>query len=232
LGNVSRRSGRNRFPDHRLGPFGYLPTNPEQLKDELGKRGLHLTGGTVGTATHRGAEAFEHSRRDAFAVCELLAAIDVHYLVALPEMCTDLHSGALNQPAELTAPQWGDLVDGHSKLGRLVSDEFDVQLGFHPHVDTHVDTQHFIDKSLQDTDPDAVTLCLDTGHVEYCSGDNREIAILTGSATSSSSKSTRPSPRRPAPSESASMRRYSEEPWWNHRWGRRPCSPCSTTSPR
>ena len=108
-------------------------------------------------------------------MCELLAAIDVHYLVALPEMCTDLHSGALNQPAELTAPQWGDLVDGHSKLGRLVKYQFDVQLGFHPHVDTHVDTQHFIDKFLQDTDPDAVTLCLDTGHVEYCSGDNREI---------------------------------------------------------
>jgi inosose dehydratase len=50
-----------------------------------------------------------------------------------------------------------------------------VCLGFHPHVDTHVDTQRFIDKFLDDTDPEFVSLCLDTGHVEYCSGDNREI---------------------------------------------------------
>ena len=37
-----------------LGPFGYLPTNPEQLRDELGRRGLTLTGATAGTALHRG----------------------------------------------------------------------------------------------------------------------------------------------------------------------------------
>ena len=166
------------FRTIELGPFGYLPTNPEQLKDELGRRGLSLTGGTVGTATHRGPAAFEQSRRDAFAVCELLAAMNVHHLVALPEMYTDLHTGALIQPAELTAEQWRDLVDGQSGLGRLVQQHFDVQLGFHPHVDTHVDTQLFVDKFLDDTDPDAVSLCLDTGHVEYCSGDNREIISL------------------------------------------------------
>ena len=45
------------FRTIELGPFGYLPTHPEQLKDEVGKRGLTLTGGTVGTATHRGADA-------------------------------------------------------------------------------------------------------------------------------------------------------------------------------
>jgi inosose dehydratase len=163
------------FRTIELGPFGYLPTEPERLKDELGKRGLTLTGGTVGTATHRGADAFEQSRRDAFEVCELLAAMDVHHLVVLPEMYTDLHTGELTQPADLTARQWSDLVDGQSRLGRLVKDEFDVQLGFHPHVDAHVDTQASIDRFLQDTDPDTVSLCLDTGHIEYCSGDNRDI---------------------------------------------------------
>jgi inosose dehydratase len=163
------------FRTIELGPFGYLPTHPEQLKDELGKRGLSLTAGTVGTATHRGADAFEKSRRDAFEVCELLAAMDVHHLVVLPEMYTDLHTGALNQSADLTAEQWRDLVEGQSQLGRLVREEFDVRLGFHPHVDAHVDTQESIHKFLADTDPETVSLCLDTGHVEYCSGDNREV---------------------------------------------------------
>ena len=163
------------FRTIELGPFGYLPTEPERLKDELGKRGLSLTGGTVGTATHRGGDAFEQSCRDAFEICELLTAMDVHYLVALPEMYTDLHTGVLNQPVDLSAGQWGDLVDGLSELGRLTLSEYGVAVGFHPHVDTHVDTAHFVDKFLADTDPGAVSLCLDTGHIEYCSGDNREI---------------------------------------------------------
>ena len=40
-----------------LGPFGYLPTNPEQLRDELGRRNLILTGATAGTHLHRGGDA-------------------------------------------------------------------------------------------------------------------------------------------------------------------------------
>jgi inosose dehydratase len=163
------------FSTIELGPFGYLPTNPGQLQDELGQRGLTLTAGTVGTATHRGPDAFETSRRDAFEVCELLAAMDVHHLVVLPEMYTDLQTGELNQPADLTAEQWRDLIDGQNRLGRMIQEDFDVQLGFHPHVDTHVETQRFIDTFLADTDPEVVSLCLDTGHIEYCAGDNREI---------------------------------------------------------
>jgi inosose dehydratase len=163
------------FRTIELGPFGYLPTNPEQLTDELGRRGLSLTAGTVGAATHRGEDAFEASRRDAFEVCELLAAMDVEHLVVLPEMFTDLQTGELNQPADLTAERWRDLVAGQNRLGRMVKEQFDIQLGFHPHVDSHIETQQFIDTFLQDTDPSAVALCLDTGHVEYCAGDNREI---------------------------------------------------------
>ena len=46
---------------------------------------------------------------------------------------------------------------------------------FHPHADTHVDTQERIARFLNDTDPELVNLCLDTGHVSYCDGDNIEI---------------------------------------------------------
>ncbi len=47
-----------------------------------------------------------------------------------------------------------------------------MKLVFHPHADTHVDTQVRIERFLSDTDPDLVNLCLDTGHVSYCDGDN------------------------------------------------------------
>ena len=50
-----------------------------------------------------------------------------------------------------------------------------MKLVFHPHADTHVDTQDRIERFLADTNPDVVNLCLDTGHVSYCDGDNLEI---------------------------------------------------------
>ena len=64
---------------------------------------------------------------------------------------------------------------------------------FHPHADTHVDTQDRIERFLTDTDPQYVNLCLDTGHVSYCGGDN--VAIIERFpdriTTCTSSRSTR-----------------------------------------
>jgi inosose dehydratase len=60
-------------------------------------------------------------------------------------------------------------------LARYLFQEFGIHLVFHPHVDTHVDTQERIERFLSDTDPELVNLCLDTGHVSYCDGDNVQI---------------------------------------------------------
>ncbi len=40
---------------------------------------------------------------------------------------------------------------------------------------THVDTQERVERFLSDTDPSLVNLCLDTGHISYCDGNNIEI---------------------------------------------------------
>jgi inosose dehydratase len=94
--------------------------------------------------------------------------------VLLPEGYTEL-DGSLNQPRELTPEQWSDLTTGMDALARTLHDEFDVELVFHPHADSHVDTQPRVERFLTDTDPAHVQLCLDTGHIAYCGGDNLEI---------------------------------------------------------
>src|SRR5699024_12137043 len=40
-----------------LGPYGYLPTDPNQLREELGSRGRKLSGGTVGAGVTEAAGA-------------------------------------------------------------------------------------------------------------------------------------------------------------------------------
>ncbi|GAA4543101.1 sugar phosphate isomerase/epimerase [Pseudonocardia xishanensis] len=158
-----------------LGPWGYLPTHAERLRDELGSRGLTLTGATAGTALHRGADALGDALDECRRIAALLVEMDAPYLVTLPAMYSDLYTGELLEPAELTAEQWTLLGQGHSELGRVLLDESGVKQMFHPHADTHVDTEDRVDRFIEVTDPTTVWLCLDTGHIAYAGGDNRAI---------------------------------------------------------
>ena len=56
-----------------------------------------------------------------------------------------------------------------AKLARAALRVFGVV--FHPHTDTHVEFEHQIEKFLGDTDPDLISLCLDTGHHAYRGGN-------------------------------------------------------------
>ena len=158
-----------------LGPQGFLPQDPQRLRDELEQRGLKVCGGTVFAALHQGAEALKVAI-DAFSrEARLLTAVGARYLIHLPEQSTDMHTGEATDAASLGAEHWSNLVSGTNELGRVIYEEFGVELVFHPHVDTHVETQDEIERFLTDTDPRYVNLCLDTGHIAYADGDNVQI---------------------------------------------------------
>ena len=159
-----------------LGPSGFLPRDPAQLRDELDRRGLSLAGGTIFAGLHRGDDALKQAVEDCGNEARLLTALGARHLVLLPPQYTDMHTGELVEPEELDPEHWNNLVTGMNRLGRVLADEFGKRLVFHPHVDSHVDTQDRIERFLDDTDPDYVGLCLDTGHISYCDGDN--VAIV------------------------------------------------------
>jgi inosose dehydratase len=157
-----------------LGPYGYLPTDPARLADELGRRGLRLSGGAVSAGLHRGDEALAQAAEDCRAEAELLGALGAEHLVLLPEIYTEL-DGRLNQPAELTAAQRSTLHTGMTQLGKVVAEEFGMVLVFHPHADSHVGTQPEVEQFLDGTDASVVNLCLDTGHIAYHGGDTVDL---------------------------------------------------------
>lgn len=158
-----------------LGPQGFMPQDPAQLQDELARRGLTVCGGTVFAGLHKGADALAKAKEEFGREAALLSALGAEYLVHLPEQYTDQHTGESTEGADLDADQWKNLTTGTDELARFLLEKYGVKLVFHPHVDTHVDTQERIERFLSDTDPDLVNLCLDTGHVAYCEGDNLEI---------------------------------------------------------
>jgi inosose dehydratase len=155
-----------------LGPSGFLPQDPAHLRDELDARGLRLCGGTIFAGLHRGAEALDAAVEACSRESRLLTALGARHLVLLPEQHTDMHTGTAVQSDDIDPEQWKNLTTGYDRLGRLLFEEFGVDLVFHPHADTHVDTQDRVERFLADTDPQFVNLCLDTGHISYCNGDN------------------------------------------------------------
>jgi inosose dehydratase len=153
-----------------LGPYGYLPTDPTLLADELHVRGLKVSGGTVFGALHRPSdwdETLDAARR----VAALTAALGAHHLVFLPRLFRDDKTGDFLESPTLDAEQQHGLNQAANELGKILAADYDVRLCVHPHADSHIQTQPEIERLLDGTDPEHVSLCLDTGHVAYGGGD-------------------------------------------------------------
>jgi inosose dehydratase len=175
-----RQTPWNRFLDElagagyhwlELGPYGYLPTDPARLTDELAARGLTCAGGTVAGVggPHRD---FETVMAETRKVAELTAALGAENLIFVPVPgYRDDVTGAYRQPAELDADGWQALIENSNTLGRMLTEEYGLKLRFHPHADYHVETQAQTERFLDETDPDYVSLCLDTGHLAYRQAD-------------------------------------------------------------
>jgi inosose dehydratase len=154
-----------------LGPHGYLPKDPERLKDELAVRGLEVVAGTIFEHLHR-PESWESTWQGVSAAAALTAAMGAQHLVVIPDFWRDPNTGEVLEEAELTDAEWTPYARQVDRLARQVRDEFGLRVQYHPHADTHVDTHESVERFLHETDPALVSLCLDTGHISYCGGDN------------------------------------------------------------
>ncbi|MEU7239493.1 sugar phosphate isomerase/epimerase [Streptomyces sparsogenes] len=163
-----------------LGPYGYLPTDPARLAEEVGRRNLKVSAGTVFTALHRGPGVWDATWEHVSQVAALTQAMGARHLVVIPSFWRDDKTAELIEPPELTAEQWRDLSTGMERLGREVRERFGLDIVVHPHADTHIDGEENVARFLDATDPDLVGLCLDTGHYAYCGGDSVKLIETYG----------------------------------------------------
>ncbi|WP_328585056.1 sugar phosphate isomerase/epimerase family protein [Streptomyces sp. NBC_00370] len=155
-----------------LGPYGYLPSDPARLREETGRRGLKVSAGTVFTGLHHGPAVWEKTWAHVADIAELTRATGAEHLVVIPAFWRDDKTGQVLEDRTLTAGQWRDLTEQTERLGREVRDRYGLRIVVHPHADTHVDTEENVARFLDATDPELVSLCLDTGHYAYCGGDS------------------------------------------------------------
>ncbi len=156
-----------------LGPYGFFPTDPAVLKPQLDQRKLKLLGSFVPVVLSDPASAgiaVEHIRK----VGDLLAALKAPFLVLADAQSDERNSISGRVPkdgsAGLSPAQWKNVAHVVEEAAK-VSTEFGLDLVFHPHVATYVETPEECERFFDVTSHTGIGLCLDTGHCDYGGGD-------------------------------------------------------------
>jgi inosose dehydratase len=151
-----------------LGPYGYLPTDPDELGRELDRRQLRVTG-TFTMFPLEDASRWEAMREEVDRTCALIRRFGGSYLVLIDDTYTDLFTGEALAPAELDDAGWAQLVATANEIGEVAAGHR-LTVVLHPHAETHVEYEAQIERFLADTD-ERIALCLDVGHHAYRGGD-------------------------------------------------------------
>ena len=154
-----------------FGPYGYLPTDPDQLKKELDSRGLQLAGNWAMDGNLANPKSWPSLEQQVLNVGELLNQFNGKFIILIDGMYTDLKTAEQLEAAEWDDEGWKRAIETTYKLAQLSRDRFGLDLVFHPHAQTRVQFENQVERFLEETDENLVGLCLDTGHYAYCGGD-------------------------------------------------------------
>ncbi len=164
-----------------LGPYGYFPTEQDELKAELSARELQLVASFVPVPlTH--PERHEEGYQEALQVAQLLAQSGARLIVLADEMCEAriAVSGRVDEARDgMSDAQW----EGAAQILERIAEacrELGLSAVFHHHAGTFVETPKEIARLCESTDADLLGLCLDTGHYFFGGGNPVDAVRLYG----------------------------------------------------
>lgn len=152
-----------------------MPTDPDELGEALRSRGLDLVGAFVGLELRTAAKREAELER-ALALARFLAVNGGTRVIAADsgDARRRAEAGHVDPAGGLTDDQWHSLGQGLDELGALLA-PMGMELVFHNHVGTYVETAGETARLLDETDPGRVGWCLDCGHLAFGGGDSVEM---------------------------------------------------------
>ncbi len=150
-----------------LGPDGYLPTDPSELRAFLSRYDLSIVGGFVPALLYR-AEGIDAVLEYVERASRQLASTGSEVLVLGPST----HHPGYDTSVEMDEDEWGLFLANLRRLQSIVSDA-GLRTALHPHWGMAIEKGTQIERLLDSSD---VSLCLDTGHVYLAGTDPVEIA--------------------------------------------------------
>lgn len=162
-----------------LGDWGFMPTDPKKLSDEIHSRGLKMLGAFVPVMMK---DPGAHAAGVALAVktARLLAGVegDLPFIVLADDNgkipLRTKNAGRVKPEMGLRESEWQIFAEGASKVAEAVKHEAGLRTVFHHHCAGYVETPEEISKLLSLTDPQLLGLCFDSGHYRFGGGDPLE----------------------------------------------------------
>ena len=159
-----------------LGDWGFMPTDPAFLTQELGSRNLSLLASWVSVFLHD-PNRHQQSAEDAVRTAKLLAKVggSENMIVLGNDPYGDpirtKQAGRITSDLDMDLGQWLTFANGANYVARRVMDEAGLRTVFHHHIGTWVETPEETRRLLDLTDPTILGLCFDTGHWSFAGGD-------------------------------------------------------------
>ena len=152
------------------------PRNPAVLNAEFQRRGLSAI--TAWISTYLNEKPLEQNKRAFRDHMNFLKSIGAKHINTSDQSFSIQHcknTCFLDKYVIEDEATWKELAEGLNELGKMAHDN-EMELVFHHHMTTTVQTAAEVDKLMSLTDPKYVSLIFDTGHLAF-SGDD-PVAVL------------------------------------------------------
>ncbi|HYO42580.1 MAG TPA: sugar phosphate isomerase/epimerase [Candidatus Limnocylindrales bacterium] len=165
-----------------LGDWGFMPTDPSELRAELDARGLEMLA-SFATPWLQDPARHAQGEADAVKIAKLLAAVGgPETMIVLGndpygDPVRGKNAGRITPEMGLTDEQWDVYAAAANQLARRVRDEAGIRTVVHQHLGTLIETGAEVRRLMAMTDPDLLGICLDTGHWTFGTGENPVDAV-------------------------------------------------------
>lgn len=159
-----------------LGDWGFMPSNPEELKKVLDEKKLQLLGAFVPVALAK-EEAHDAGVIQALKTAGLMlnAGYKSAFIVLADENGSveerTKNAGRITTEMGLNEIQWKTFAAGAERIANAVKDKYGMRTVFHHHCAGYVETPAEVEKLMELTNPDLLGLCLDMGHFAFGGGN-------------------------------------------------------------
>lgn len=155
-----------------LGPIGYMPEDPEILRQELLKNDLEIIGGVVFRPFHDAAkwdEVLDASRR----TCEALVAHNAEHLVLIDSISPRRAptAGRAAEAEQMEKTEWMAYRDRIATVAKMGVEDYGLTVGIHAHAAGFMDFEPELERLLHEIDESILKICFDTGHHSYAGFD-------------------------------------------------------------
>lgn len=147
------------------------PKNPDILKHYLDLRNLKVA--SAWFSAYLTTKPFEETESAFIKHRDFLHAMGAKVIVIAEQghsIQGMLDKSVFNDKPEFTEEEWDLLTDGLEKLGDLAHEK-DMEIVYHHHMGTGVQTTKEIERLMDNTDPLKVSLLFDTGHLVFSGED-------------------------------------------------------------